>query len=768
MRRRRRFARRAVAAPLLALLALGALALAAAPPAALAEEAAAPVPLVREIVVTGTRMVDEATVRARIASREGAPYDPDQVSRDVRAIYELGSFADVGVDAEGFEGGLRLTFRLAERPFLREVEFEGNKAIEIETLREKAAFALDVPYNPATVAAAVERVRALYREKGYYQVLVRTDVEPVGEGQARLKVVVEEGEKYKLVEVGVRGAKALPEDTVRKQLKTSPWTILSWATDSGKFPPELLQEDRQRLVNYYHDHGYLDVRAGEPEVVVDDTGRTVRVFFSVAEGEQYRLGAIALQGDDLVPLEEIRRLIGVKEGEVFNRSAFTQGVAAVNRRYASRGYAFVRVDYSTRLDPVARTIAVTFLVERGPEAHFGRVTITGNVTTRDRVIRRELTFAEGDVFSSDALQRSRQKVMNLGHFEQVDLIPRPREGSVIDVDIEVKERLTGQIEFGVTYSPEDGVMGRLRLAETNLFGRGQTLQLMLERSSSRANYSVTFYEPSILDGPWSAGFSVYNLNAEYDDYDQESIGGRLRVGRSLFEYVRGEAAVKHEKVTVDNIDADASTYIKEQEGTAITNSLRLSLTRDTRDNFMNPTKGNRTSVSGEYAGGVLGGDNYFTKEQVEHSLYVPLFWRFIGMVHGEYGSIQGFDGREVPINEKFFMGGSNSMRGFDYRDVGPKDENGDPIGGTQSVLFNVELIFRVIPEQGLNLVVFYDTGNVWATADEVSFDALRKDWGYGVRWMSPIGPMRFEWGYIIDAEEDESSQGFMFTIGGAF
>ena len=260
------------------------------------------------------------------------------------------------------------------------------------------------------------------------------------------------------------------------------------------------------------------------------------------------------------------------------------------------------------------------------------------------------------------------------------------------------------------------MLGRVRLAETNLFGRGQTLQLLVEYGGERENYSVTFYEPAIKDGPWSAGFSIYDTMREYDEYDEANVGGRLRLGRSLGDLLRGEIAIKHENVTIDDIALDASTYIKAQEGSSTTNSIRLTLTRDTRDNFLNPTVGNRTLVSGEYAGGFLGGDNYFTKAELEHSLYVPLFWRFVGMVHGKYGRLAGFDDRQPPISEKFFLGGSYSMRGFEYREVGPKDSNGDPIGGAEQLYFNVELICRIIPEQGLNLVAFYDTGNVWLRA----------------------------------------------------
>ncbi|HEY6000463.1 MAG TPA: outer membrane protein assembly factor BamA, partial [bacterium] len=735
--------------------------------------AAAPVPIVTDIVVTGTRMVEATTVRARIGSREGAPYDPGQVTKDIRAIYELGSFQDVAVDAEGFEGGLRLTYRLTERPLLRDVAYTGNKEIEGKDLTEKAAFALNVPYNPATVTAAVERIRSLYREKGYYQVLVRTDAEPSGEGQVRLKVIIEEGAKYKLVEVDVRGARAVPASDVRGALKTSPWTIFSWLTESGKFSPELLQEDRQRIVSFYQDRGYIEVRVGEPEIAVDDKEHTVKVVFTVSEGAQYRLGQTSLQGDDLVPLDEIRRLIVLKEGDVFRRSLFAQGIAAVNGRYAARGYAFVQVDYTTKVDPETRRIDVAFLVQRGPEARIGRITISGNVSTRDRVIRRELTFAEGDVFNSDELQRSRQKLMNLGalgqpYFEQVDLMPRPRGEDVIDVDIEVKERLTGQLQFGITYSPEDKLMGMLSIAEVNLLGRGQSLQLKVQYSKTRENYAIRFYEPSIHDGPWGAGFALYDEIADYDEYDQKKVGGELRLGRRLGADLRGEVALKHERVNVMNVEADASGYIKGQAGESTTNSLKLTLARDSRDNIMSPTRGSRTALTGELAGGPFGGDNYFTKTSIEHSIYVPLLWRFVGMAHGGYARLDGFSGHEAPLSEKYFLGGSYSMRGFEFREVSPRDENGDPIGGTEQLLFNFELILGILPAQGLNAVVFYDTGNVWADVGDVSLGDLRKDWGYGVRWMSPLGPMRFEWGYIIDPREGEHSQGFSFIIGGAF
>jgi outer membrane protein insertion porin family len=272
----------------------------------------------------------------------------------------------------------------------------------------------------------------------------------------------------------------------------------------------------------------------------------------------------------------------------------------------------------------------------------------------------------------------------------------------------------------------------------------------------------------LFDSRWSLGFSIYNMEREYDEYTRKSVGGKLTVGRAVGDYSHTYVAAKHETVTVSNVAEDAGLYLQAQAGTATTNSLRLTLVRDSRDNFMNPTRGNRTSLAGEYAGGILGGDNYFTKFEAEHSFYTPLFWGLVGMIHGEYGSVDGFDGHLVPVYEKFYLGGILSLRGFPYRSVGPKDINGEPTGGTQQLYFNTEIIVPIAPEQGFNFVVFYDTGNAWDFRGDVSLNDLRQSAGAGIRWMSPMGPLRLEWGYILDRQEGEPKSDWSFMIGNFF
>jgi len=736
--------------------------------------AALPVPaqqqplVIREIVFTGTRMVEEATVRERIQSAEGDTFDPEQITRDVKSIYELGFFEDIKVDAEGFEGGLKVTFALKEKPIIRAVTFEGNDKLSESDIRDKLEFAARTIYNSAAVAQAQQQIRNIYREKGYYEVNIDTKTEPVTEGEMNLVFIIDEGRKFNVADVTFSGNKAFTDGKLRKVMQTKKWTIFSLISGSGRLVDEILQEDRQRILSYYQDHGYLEARVGNPEVTLREGQGKIDVEVAVTEGEQYRLGKVSLSGDTLVSLDDIRKNTESREGDIFRRSTFTKDLFNINQLYTEQGYAYVKVDYSSQLNMEERTIDVTLLVDKGEEVRIGRVVITGNLATRDKVIRRNITFKEGDLFNSADLSKSRRKIMNLGFFEAVDIIPHPREDTVIDIDMELKEKLTGAFSLGFGYSSEDSLSGQIRLSESNLFGRGQNLELMAEYGSVRRNFSLSFGDPAVFNTRYSFGMKAYNLDKEYDEYDRHALGGRVTLGRSIGEYFRGFVSFKHETVDVSNIDEDASLFIKEQEGTASTNALQLTLVRDSRDNYFNPTRGNRTVLSGQYAGGFLGGDNYFTKYSAESSQYTPLWWKLVFMVRGRVGIISGFDGREPPIYEKFYVGGLNSVRGFEPRSIGPKDINGDPIGGYSELILNTEIIVPIDPAQGLNVVLFFDAGNAWRKNQPIEITDLRTGAGLGIRWLSPMGPFRLEWGWNLKPRGDEPNGDWAFAIGAFF
>ncbi len=723
---------------------------------------------IREISIRGNRMVEESTVRSRIESREGDVFDPERITLDVRAIYELGFFEDIRVEAEGFEGGLRIIFHLREKPIVRSISFEGNDEVSESDIREKFDFAARSVYNPGAVTQARRQLEEIYREKGFYLVSVEAKTEPVTEGEVNLIFVIDEGRKFHVGEVRFTGNETFPDSQLRKAMATKARGLFSFLTGSGKLVEETLQDDRQRVLSFYQDHGYLEARVGDPEVVVDREKRRLEIVVPVTEGEQYRLGTIELSGDDLVPLEQIKETMSSLEGEVFRRSVFTKDLFNINQLYTEQGYAYVKVDYASRLDSERQIIDVTLLVNKGEQTRIGRIVISGNIATRDKVIRRNITFQEGDLFNSAELRKSRRKVMNLGFFESVDIVPRPREDTVIDIDIELKEKLTGAFTLGIGYSSEDRLAGQIRLSESNLFGRGQSLQLMIEYGETRQNYNVGFSEPSIFDSRYSFGFKVFDVAKEYDEYDDHRRGMRFTLGRSVGEYFRGYVTYKWENVDISNVDEDASNIIKDQEGESSTSSLELTLIRDSRDNYFNPSRGNRTALTAEYAGGILGGDNYFTKFTAESAQYIPLWWKLILMLRGNVGVVDGFDGRDVPIYERFFLGGIYSVRGFEPRSIGPKDENGDPTGGYKEMVVNAEIIVPLDETQGLNLVLFADAGNAWDFGEAVDVTDLRTGAGLGIRWLSPMGPFRLEWGWNLSPRDDEPKGDWGFAIGTFF
>jgi len=675
---------------------------------------------------------------------------------------------DIKVEAEGFEGGLKVTFVLKEKPIIRAVTFEGNDKLSESDIRDKLEFAARTIYNSAAVAQAQQQIRSIYREKGYYEVSIDTKTEPVTEGEMNLVFIISEGRKFNVAHVSFSGNKAFSDRKLRKVMQTKKWTIFSLISGSGRLVDEILQEDRQRVLSYYQDHGYLEARVGNPEVTVLERKGKIEVEVAVTEGQQYRLGSVSLSGDTLVTLDDIRRKTESREGDIFRRSTFTKDLFNINQLYTEQGYAYVKVDYSSRLNLEERTIDITLLVDKGEQVHIGRVVITGNLATRDKVIRRNITFKEGDLFNSAELRKSRRKITNLGFFEAVDIIPHPREETVIDIDMELKEKLTGAFSMGFGYSSEDSISGQIRLSETNLFGRGQSTEVMVEYGAVRKNFSVSFGEPAIFDSRYSFGFKVFNMSKEYDEYDRHSLGGRLTLGRSIGEFFRGFLSFKHETVDVSDVAENASIFIKSQEGEATTNSLQLSLIRDSRDNYFNPTRGNRTVLTGEYAGGFLGGTNYFTKYSAETAQYTPLWWKLVFMVRGRVGVISGFDGREPPIYEKFYVGGLNSVRGFEPRSIGPEDSNGDPIGGYSELILNTEIIVPIDPAQGLNVVLFFDAGNAWRKNQPIEITDLRTGAGLGIRWLSPMGPFRLEWGWNLKPRGDEPNGDWAFAIGAFF
>jgi outer membrane protein insertion porin family len=408
---------------------------------------------------------------------------------------------------------------------------------------------------------------------------------------------------------------------------------------------------------------------------------------------------------------------------------------------------------------------VILKIDEGDRYKIGRIEISGNTKTRDKVIRREVRFDEGDIFNSAKIKRSYERINNLNFFETVEIIPKPRpEEKRVDMDIRVKERPTGFFSIGGGYSSVENLIAIIDLTQGNLFGRGQAIKIRGELSGRTSYYDISFRDPWFLDKPILFSTSIYKVTREYIDYDKKATGFGVSLGKNLSEYWWGDITYNFENAKIYNISDEASTIIKEQGGTRITSSITPSLVRDSRDNYLDPSKGSRNSIYLTYAG--IGGDNYFVKSETDSAWFFPLGSTTV-MFRGRFGIAAGILGRTLPLYERFYLGGIYTIRGLGYGEAGPRDEEtGEEMGGTEELIFNTEYIFPIVSDIRLKGVIFFDAGNAYESFK--NFGTLRYTTGAGVRWISPMGPIRIEWGYNIDRRPGEESSRVEFAFGTFF
>ena len=725
--------------------------------------------IVREVRVRGNLRVEDGLILKKIGTRAGEPLDPRQVREDIRSVYRLGYFEDVVVELD--ETGV-LTFVVRERPALREWKVEGADHLDPEDIEEKMPLERRRILKEGDVEKGADAIRELYREKGYYLAEVTPEIVPVDDDKNHVDVVyrVKEGQKVRLKDLHLMGVERVDEEDLRDYLALRPAGAWSWLTGSGTFKPADLERDQEVIRAYYLNHGFAEVEVLEPLVTLTRDRRWLRVDIPVEEGVRYRVGRISFSGDLEFPEDELRRAAGLERGRVFRSDDFRKAHQAITDLYADAGYAFVEVEPRTDLDRENRTVSVDFRIHKGDRVRIGRIEIRGNTKTRDRVVRREMRLAEGDLYSISAIRKSQRRIRNLGFFEKVNLRTRRRPGTnLVDLIVEVEEKATGAFTFGAGYSSVDKIIGMLSVSQRNFLGLGYQLSAEANFGSTRETYSLTFNNPRVFDTEVYAGIDLYKSIRTYTDYDKFSIGGALKLGTSFTEEWKVRGIYRWERAEVKNVSEFASDTIRDQIGTTITSSVTGLLLYDSRDNPWEPHSGSRSDWSVEWAGGLLAGDAAFLKYGWDASRYTPLWFDHVLHLHGRIGFVHALQGRPIPVYERYYLGGINSLRGFPYRSVGPEDpDTGDIVGGDKELLFNVEYLFPLIKEAKVRGVVFFDAGNAWAEGEAYLSTGLRMSAGAGVRWFSPLGPLRLEWGYVLDRKEGEDRARWEFTIGGFF
>jgi outer membrane protein insertion porin family len=739
--------------------------------------AAAQEVVIDEVHVEGVRRVSPATVQAVLTVAPGDELSREEIDRSLRAIFALQNFEDVAADLEERNGRNVLIFRVQERPLLRRVEFAGNKALSDDKLRGQLPFRTPAIYRPQLSLQTIETLRAAYHKDGYYGVEIEPSLEIDADNEATITFRIEEGRKIYIRNIRFEGNTVLSDRALRKSIETRQRWFLSWLTGRGTFQEEILQNDLEILADQYYNRGYIQVRVLQPEVIFSEDRRSLEIVIEIEEGEQFRVGQLEFRGDLVEDLDLLRSRVRFQTGEVFSRQRLRQSILSINDFYADMGYAYVNVSPLTRIDMEKREVDVVFDIEQGIQVFIDRIRIRGNTKTRDKVIRRELTLVEGDLYNATALKESRRRVFNLGFFEEVNVASAAGDDeSLMDLDVQVSERPTGMFTVGVGYSSIDGVVGQGSISQANFLGRGLRLELAGSFGSRTQTYQIGVTDPYFLDRNLTVGFDLYKTEREWVDFTRKAFGGNVKLGFPVTDNTRNFWVYRYEEKEITDVDPNASRFILEQEGKSTLSSVTSTLSRNTTDYRLDPSRGSVSTLSIEYAG--LGGTEKFIKYNADHRHFWPWRWGTVFSLRGHLGFVQGHGGRAVPIDERFFLGGLNTIRGFQARQVGPRIrrveeidgrifESFEYIGGVKAAYFNAEYLFPLVREMGLKGVIFFDTGNAWDSGEEF-FNDMRYSWGGGIRWFSPMGPLRLEWGRNLDPREGEPKSRFDFSIGTVF
>jgi outer membrane protein insertion porin family len=723
------------------------------------------------VQVRGNRRVESEAVLAVVESKKGESLDDDKLDRDLRAIFAMGYFTDVAIQTQEGPSGAIVTFNVTEKPSIGSITFKGNKKIKSDDLSKEAGIKLYSIFNPADIRQSVNRIRDLYLKKGYYNTEITEKIEDLPGNEVALIYEIEEGKKFHIRHIEFVGNTAFSDRALTKVMETREKWIFSWITKSGLLDEKKLETDLQRITLFYNNQGYIRAKAGDPKITYKDEGDLI-ITIQIVEGERYTLNNVTVEGDLIEPEEDLLKRVSIGKEKHFSREGVRRDVLALRSVYSNQGYAYADVVPIVNEDDKNHQVDIAYRITSGGTVRFERINIYGNSVTRDKVIRRELDVIEGEYFTGIGLTKSTERLQRLGYFEDLEI--QTKKGSRDDlmiVDINVKEQPTGSFSLGAGYSGYEGAVGLLQVSQSNLFGRGQMLAASVRASTKTTHFNVRFTEPWLFDRRLSAGIDLYKWEQDLDDYTRDSYGGaiRFKVPTGFDEYTWATAKYLYDNSTITDVAATAAFPVREMLGDNLTSSITLGMERDSKDRPWNTSRGSENKLTVEYAGGFLGGDVYFNRYELTSAWFFPLFWDTNFMVQGKWGYVKQRTGGKLPDYQKYRIGGIHSVRGYDWYDITLIDPpTGEPIGGEKMMMYNLEYRFPLVKEQGVVGVLFFDAGNVFGKDDNFSFKNIPRSIGAGVRWYSPFGPIRIEYGYILNRRPDDPTGNVEFSIGGFF
>ena len=757
--------------------------------------------------------------------RPGKPFTPEGLAKDTREMWDSGYFEDVEVDLVKKDEGVVLRVLARERPNVKTLEFTGNEKLDKDELTEALSGELKTGtiLSYAAIRRAIQKLRDKYAEEGYFLAEASYEVVPLKENQVSIKFTIKEHEPVGIRRITFIGNHSIPDAELREVMLTGASSLLDFGS-GGSFRQDAFERDVMVVNALYYDRGFLSVQVATPRVMLTPDRSGIEITLAITEGPRYKIRQLRMyerdaDGKEIEPIggrRHLREMVRAKAGDYFNRAELVKDLGSVQTLYRDAGYANVEATPQTELDPEKEEVDIVVPIKRHQPVYFGRVEIKGNTKTRDKVIRREMEIEEQQLFSETKLERSKRRITALGYFERVDLSTEQGEDPQhINVNVEIGEKPTGTFQVGAGFSSIENFIATAQVQQANLSGNGQSLALQAQISGLRQLVDVRFFEPYLFDTRFSASINVYDQLRIYDQFSQTSAGGSVTFGYPIIN-PELRVALAYTLQSDEISTSTTSTFL----GTAtavsvfqrlplanlfndgITSSIRPTITYDTRDNQLFPASGIFLQGSVELATRFLGSTNEFIRYRATGRFYYPVnaSKSVVIKMNTEAGMVTSPNPAGVPIFARFFLGGILDVRGFPLRSVGPRlplksslDQNAAPIpnganiGGNLMYYQNIEFEFPIIDAVQIRGVVFTDLGNSWnleslychaAPAspfsvtnpcfNPASIFNVRTSWGFGIRWFSPLGPLRFEWGFPFKRLPYENPSDFQFTIGNFF
>lgn len=732
---------------------------------------------VKEIKVQGNRRVETELIELNITSKVGEPVSAQRVKSDIKKIYKLGYFENVSSEIDQTADGIILIYRVKEKPVVVDLRIKGNKDVKSDDLLEVIDVQEGRIISLSNVKKSKKIIESLYSEKGFVGTDVDYDIEPEGDGTVSVTYNIKEGKTAYIKKVIFIGNDSLKRKVLKKGLYSKPKGKFSFISKKGLFNRREVENDSERIRTRYIDNGFLDAKVSKSEIVYSDDEKGYIVTFRISEGGQFIVDKLELEGELIVPKEELLEVLSLQSGEIFRGSLLARDITGLTTFYGNRGYAFANAEPRFALDRQNLKVSIRFRMEKGPEVYVRNIDIIGNTRTRDGVIRREIPIHEQTLYNASEVQAIKPRVTRLGFFEdnvEVTSERVPGTEDKLDLKVKVEEKSTGFFSLAGGFSSVETFIFAGQIQESNLFGTGKRVSLNAQIGGVTQLFFLSYQDPNFFDTDWNFGSVIFRTDRRFRDFSRKSFGGNITFGRRIWRRLYGDLTYGFENVKVSDIDDSARLILSNDDRTI--SSITAGFRWDTRNNLLDPTKGNLSRMYLEFAGGPLGGNTDFIKFTASSRHWFPLWYNTVLSVRGRYGIIDLRNNQnDLVISERFFLGGPNSLRGFGFRRVGPRvpTEDGDfvIIGGVQELLLTVDYVFPLVPSVGLRGVVFFDTGNAYNDGEKVSLNPndLRQDVGLGIRWVSPLGPLRLEVGFpISDRLPDEKSFEIQFTVGTLF